>query len=313
MQSLAASTLAGCAVKSMGIGLITQSGPRSIPAGGGGGGTDFTAFYAGTFETGTVGNNANVEYSGYSGTGFPIKYSNDVTGPKGETKVGKVPLPTTTGDNLYGGFLNTASPIPSAIGNEMWLRAFIMFPTSYCAGMGDHLDPWTGAIKFWRARFDTNYRLTYMLGRQDNGSGELAHNACGNVANVPVQGMINSEVSNANQYATTFPVLTRDVWHCLQWYIKFNTSGGIMRTWVNNTPVISMTTATRPVGGSTYDQLNDGMALPGDYYNGAPISNGQTLCYVANILMATHLSPPTTTDTNGNKYIPSSADARDYI
>lgn len=298
--------------------LIVQGTDWSSTFSGGGSGASFTPFYVGKFNVGTNGQQALVEYTGNSALGSNnTVYSSDVPGPFGETKVGKVQLlPYTTDEYYYGGFVRTPSAIPATTGAEMWARAYFRFPTNWCNG-GQGSPPFpesvNGAIKFFRLFFDTSNRLTLMLGDQRGGAGSFPTGAssgtCALPSASPILGMANSEIGSTNHFASTLPVMTRDQWWAIQWYVKFgdpNVANGIFRAWVNDTRVIDATNVkTRPSTAPT--TVAQGFAMPGDLWNGGPGANNPF--YVANMIMATSASPPTTLDSGGAPYIPSSVNA----
>lgn len=317
LRDFSGALLIGCAQKSLGVGLITQSGPRVSAAGGGG--SSFAPVFVGTFDVGTNGQPCNTEYSAMSafdGTN-PIVYASG-SGLFGETKVGRVQLnagQSTASGYYYGGHLNLPA-IPWLVGDEVWVRLVVSFNPLFCVG-GVGNPPWpedvNGALKWFRAFFDTNNRLTLLMGRQDNGAGEFPsgpnQGTCASSSVAPVVGMVNSEISTTNVYASSYPVIARGTPVSMCWYIKAATgTSGIMRYWMNSTLLINATAIGTKVSGINAFQS---IAAPGDYYNGGPVDNNY-MCDVSNAIVATGDSPPPWTDSNGFPFIPETANAFDY-
>lgn len=284
--------------------ISSGTGSQTTQAASGG---TFTPFYAGKFTAGNIGALCNTEYSGFNSTdnNARVVYSNDITGPFGETRVGKVlclqPTPqNTTADGpwaFYGGAINGGT-FSTANGADLWVRAYLYFPTSWCCGSGNANSDWFGSTKFFRLIWDGAYRQTLLMA-------DYAHNACSLPSQTPYLDVLNSEVSSQN-VTLTKQILARDTWYAIQLHWKFNDSGaGIGEVWLNSTRLGRSTTQTnRPVG-SQYDTCN-AMNVPGDYFNGSPYQT--TAFYVANII-ATQQAP-NTLDSFGNPYISPSLDAR---
>lgn len=317
MQAAAQARVAAVAGLSTGIQLAGTSNVRAAATAALQGTPDFTPFYVGKFDVGTIGAAANTEYVNFNAGSNAIVYANDYTGPFGETKIGKVQLTATqsSGEYFYGGSPRLAQAIPCLTGNEFWGRAYFLWPTNWCnGGLGSppYGEPVFGAIKFLRLFFDTDYRLTLLLGRDDGGSGAFLSGSCASTSISPVLGFANSEIGSTNSYASSYIPLTRDTWWAIQWYVKFGTAGGsdgIFRAWVNDTRVINATNVkTRPP--TAPSTVASGFACPGDLINGGPGNNNPF--FVANMVFATHLSPPTTVDSFGTKYIPSTTNALDF-
>lgn len=287
---------------------------------------DFTPRGLGLFTTGTNGQPCNAEFDDYGADNNPIIYTNEVTGPFGETKVGKVQLldylsaPNKINGYFYGGYPKVSSPISCNIGDELWGRIYMRFPTTYCfSGMGTgggYPENVNGSLKYFRVFFDGSNRCTLLLGSNENSSIWMNQGSCGSTSTTPVIGACNSEVTSTNFAASPLIVLTRDTWFAIQWYIKFNTSNGIFRAWVNGTRILNATNAvTRPTG-AQYTTCS--FAMPGDYYNGGPLNYGM-FAYVANFIIATNASPPSTKDgqaisgdSQGAIFIPHTLSAFDF-
>lgn len=310
--------IAGATQKSIGIGLVTASGGRSVGSGGGGGA--FTPFAVYKFNSGTNGQPCTTEYSSWSDftNSNPVVYAAG-TGPFGETKVGRVQLISAgqaSNENYYGGYLRLpAGGIPCAQGKEFWARAYFNLNPSYCAGgkgiAGGAQEDVNGFLKFWRWFFDTQNRLTLLAGR-DTGSGGLTNGGCTSSSTAPVLGAFNSEIGSQNVLSSPQVNIARSTQVPICIYFKFgspNTADGICRAWINDTLVINSTAFTNKPSG-TFNNLTD-FALPGDYYNGLFFDNNY-FGDVSNIILATTDFPPIWTDSGGRLFIPASANALNY-
>ncbi len=269
-----------------------------------------TPLYIGTFDTGTVGQPCNTEYSAFNSGSTPVIYSSDVTGPKGEAKVGKIQL--ATGNSYYGGAVRLPRPINSQQGQEFWARSFIRLRSAFCCGGAGNVESVNGSLKFWRWFFDGNNRLTLLLGNPDSSSGAFIQGGCANPATAPILGLFNSEVGTQNLFMNpTNLVMTRDTWISICLYILWGTSNtGRVRCWFNDTLVLNSACSTRPVG-SQYDTVAQGFSWPGDYYNGQP-QTSEAMGFISQAIILDSTSvPPWFDPANPTfRYIPSSIDVR---
>jgi hypothetical protein len=283
-----------------------------------GGEATYTPFIARTLGEGTNGNNLTT----FNPEGAGIKYSNDITGPFGESIVAKVTA--TAGNNNFGGWFDfddygghIANSTLASEG-DMWVRIYHYFPTGFCAGFGSTGGDGYGATKWLRFQFGTaaqdyweGSRMTYQLGNFSSGS-------CASAANAPRISYVSMEGFPDQNDPPNFywgdeydynggTVITRNTWHALQLHIHWGSTraSSYVRGWLDDTylgqPIQNSATLA---GGSTYLKH----LWIGDYWNGSPASNCSW--YLANMIITRET--PNTTDSGGRPYIAPDTDAADF-
>lgn len=233
--------------------------------------------------------------------GTPPIYSNDVTGPFGQSPVIKVF--GTAGSNWYGGrwkheFGQSAAQLLSA--GNMWIRVYHRFPKEFCAGHGSTSGDGWGFTKWLRLQFNTSKlfswdtqsgRLTYQLGG-------FSLNSCTSAATSPTISIVTMEGVPNGKFiwldGNGARVVPRDQWRALQLQIHWSTTSGWVRVWDHDTYI---------------GQFSDGPTLEadtyltnlvlGDYWNGGSIQ--ATSWYIDELVVTTQT--PNTLDSGGRPYI----------
>jgi hypothetical protein len=280
-------------------------------------GGSYSPFLARSFAEGTNGNGITL----FNPEGDGVKYSNDITGPLGESLVGKISA--TSGNNYFGGYFDFADyggnlDATDLIGNDLWVRIYHYFPSSFCAGYGSTSGDGYGATKWLRFGMGTSSqdywegsRMTFQLGNFSSGSCASAANAP-RVSYVSMEGFPDQDEPPYFYFGDEYdynggPLIGRDAWHALQFQIHFGytRASSYIRGWIDDTYIGQPIQNSATFPGASY--LLKSMFF-GDYWNGSPASSCSW--YVGNIIMTT--DPPDTVDSGGRPYIAPSADARDW-
>jgi len=252
----------------------------------------FTPFVTVKFLTGTLGQ-LSPEYR--SDKNRSILVANDIPGPFGENRIGKVMMY----DNQlgYGGWIVGTENVPTPVGGHLWIRMYMYVPSSCCLGSDNEMSPdYWGQQKFIRVDWSTSQRLTLQLDG-------IALNACAPVATTPRFSTISRELQNNTNIDLNGTVMPRDTWQALQLHCQWSLgSGGITEVWMHNTHCGRNTTLSNLPTGFTF---SDGLLVPGDYINGTMFQD--TFIYIANIAVATSLpDTPAFKDSAGRPWIPPS-------
>lgn len=267
----------------------------------------YSPIVANTLAGGTNGNNV----AGISGVGPGMQYSNDITGPFGESTVAKVSV--TAGEHGYGGWVDLNAHNLSntnLAGTDLWIRVYHYFPSGWCAGYilnNAQGDDGYGSTKWMRLNWaNSGAHMTYQLS-------EFAHAACSTSGSSPTVGFVSLEGfldgGTGFYWVTSPPLISRGTWHALQWHVHFATTeaDSYIRLWIDDTFIEQppKQCATISAGGGT--DFIDALVF-GDYWNGTPWQS--TAHYIANLIITRET--PNTTDAGGRPYISPSANAADF-
>lgn len=218
----------------------------------------YTPVLADTWGDGVVGNSVANFNARNAGT---VTYSDDVASPFGNSIVGKMDI--ATNENNFGGNFPVGSNLVVNEGDDIWIRWFNYFPSSFCAGFGTAGDGY-GRTKWIRFGFaSTGQRLTLQLGGFTGQSCSVDDLYFAYVSNeIGGSGNEYFKLAGIDQQGT----VARDQWVRPQMRIKFseNPAIGFAQLWMGST-FIGQTDnfQTKPVGDNT---LND--ITVGDYWNG---------------------------------------------
>lgn len=247
-----------------------------------------------SFASGTLGTALNE--TDFSTTLARGEYSNDITGPFGDSQTGK--FKCVSGQNLFGGNYLGIDPTQTAEGTDMWVRCFFYFPTAFCAGFGAGGDGY-GSTKWIRFGYgDGANRCTLQL------SG-FTSSSC-------ATGTVEFDHFSFEGYGTstvnlpTNAVITRDTWQDIQFHIHFstNSANGYIRIWQGTTYLGQVSNiVTLPAADDTLFDF-----VIGDYWNGYPY---QTTDFYGDEFIISQQTP-NTTDSGGRAYIPPTTKVSDF-
>lgn len=259
-----------------------------------------------------AGGSNGVNVTGVSGVGNGMQYSNDITGPFGESTVAKVSIDAT--EHGYGGWVDLNAhnlTNTNLTGTDLWIRVYHYFPSSFCAGF-DRSEPegddGYGSTKWMRLNWaNSGAHMTYQLS-------EFSNSACTSTATSPTVGFVSLEGfldggAPGFYWVTSPPLISRNTWHALQWHVHFGTTeaDSFIRLWIDDTFIEQPPKEGATISAGGGSDYIDALVF-GDYWNGGAHQN--TAWYIANLIVSRET--PSTTDAGGRPYISPSANAADF-
>lgn len=266
-------------------------GGRVVPGAG------YTPFYTASFNGTPDSSNISEFTSSFPGT----QYSNDITGPHGESIVLRNFLPAGS-PGSFGGTMLDPPAVGLTTGDTVWFRKYVYFPTAFCAGYGTNPDGW-GQCKWLRLQWQTGGALSRMTAQ----IGDMSSSACASAGTAPTFWGFTFEGINgtSNQQFVTPPAFSRDEWVAMQFAMHIHATEGWLRGWLNSTYLGEI----GPID-TTPDNTGDGFTkmVLGDYWNG--FSHQDNTWYLQDFIATKET--PNTTDSGGRPYISPSTKVSDF-
>lgn len=275
---------------------------------------DYTPFF--TWTTEGRSNGASLDGNGWV-DGINATYSNDITGPHGESLVGKFICETRAQQSnpdgsFFGGTIASGSVVTDAAigsGDHLWFRMYHYFPSGFCHSYAPGGDGW-GRCKWFRFDWpggDPPPR-TYVDISQISGG-------CGTTSNIRGGGTEQITPCYLSEDDAPANNLINGSWLAVQVHIYFNSAAtGYAEFWVGTTyqgrEILRLNSDDSPTtvwANAPGSGVMQAMIL-GDYWNAGPTK--QETLYLADCIATTET--PTTLDSGGRPYISPSAKASDF-
>lgn len=225
--------------------------------------SNYTPFKTFTFDSGSPGDSlvsSDGFYSAEAVTGLSQSRSNDIAGPFGGGKVGKIAW-TQANIGSFGGKICTVGVRP-AEGSQCWIRIYHYFPNDFCFQNNGGGDAW-GNTKWVRIQWESDVgpRHTFQIG---NWSTSTCNNY-GTMWGATTEGI--GPTANLN-FASPLQI-SKGGWHSLEWYVLFSTNASIgkIRCWLDGQYGGEVSGLTMPASGDI-----DSIVF-GNYINGRSVIN----------------------------------------